>query len=179
MKATININKTNIKNLLSEMIVIYSTKEQENKHILEYFDKVGIKHKKHSMLTCDYTAILPKNDELGLPFDITLEKEILIERKAHLDELCNNIVSERSAFENEWIRAKETQSDLYLVIESGCLNDIEKHKYRSTYNEKAYYNTLLSWRDKYNFQIDFVTKELMGKHILRLLQLKLKHILEE
>ena len=178
MKANIIIKPKNIAQLLQQVQIIYSTKEQENSHILSYFDKVGIKYKKASMLTCDYSAFLPKNEELGLPFDITLESEILIERKAHLNELANNICQERSAFQNEWIRARETGASLYLVIEDGSFADIEEHRYRSQYNEKAYYNTLLSWREKYGFHVDFVNKQLVGKHIIRLIQLKLKHILE-
>ena len=190
MQATIKIKPTNIEKLLKTMIIIYAKNEQENQHILDHFDKVKIKHKAVTMKTCDYSAIIPKNEELGLPFDITLEKEILIERKAHLDELSANFLDrketetkaetlKRTAFNNEWIRAKESGAKLYLVIESGSFDDIDKHKYRSKYNEKAFYNTLISWRDNYGFQIDFVNKDLMGKHILRLIQLRLKHILEE
>lgn len=178
MIANIVIKPKNIEQLLKNIEIIYSTKEQENSHILQYFDSVNVKYRKASMPTCDYSAFLPKCEELGLPFDITLEKELLIERKAHLNELANNICQERSAFQNEWIRARESGASLYLVIESGSFADIDAHRYRSQYNEKAYYNTLLSWREKYGFHVDFVTKELIGKHILRLLQLKLKHILE-
>ena len=180
MKVTIKFKESVIKELLKTIVVIYSTKEQENKHILDYFDKKGIKHKRQSMETCDYSAYIPKNEELGLPFDITLEKEILIERKAHLDELSNNICNDRQAFFNEWVRAKESGATLYLVIEKGSWKDIRQHNYRSQYNEKAYYNTLLSWRDKFGFQVDFLnSNEEMGEHILRLIQLKLKKLLEE
>ena len=164
---------------MKEIVVIFSNEEKENSHILQYFDKHNIKYARKNIKTCDYTAMIPANEELGLPFDITLESEILIERKANLDELSLNCCQKRTEFENEWIRAKETGADLYLVIESGSLSDIQKHNYRSQYNEKAYYNTILSMANKYNFKVDFVTKELMPIHILRLLQLKLKHILEE
>ena len=179
MQVSIKIKKTNIDKLLKEIIVIYSTLEQQNQHILDYFDKQKIQHKKTTMKTCDYSAMILKNDELGLPYDITLEPVILIERKNSLEELSSNIANGRETFRNEWIRAKESGANLYLVVESGSFSDIDKHNYNARYNEKAFYNTLLSWQHDYNFKMHFVTKELIGKHILRLLQIQLKKLLEE
>lgn len=179
MKASIRISRTNIEKLLKHIVVIYSTEEKENAHILQYFDKHDIKYKRQAMETCDYTAMIPATPELGLPFDVTLEPEILIERKGSLEELAGNLSDKRTVFENECIRMKETGADCYLVIETGSFNEIDQHNYQSKFGEKAFYNTILSFEQKYNFRTHFVTKDLMAKHILRLLQLKLKHLLEE
>lgn len=179
MKATIQLKDCNIKKLIKQLVVLVDTREQENQHIIDYFDSKGIKWRNKALKTFDYSCELHKNEELGLPFAVSLENEIGIERKAHLTELAGNVTATRTAFEEKWQKAKFMTKDLYLVIEGGSWADIKDGKYRSELNPKSFYNTLISWRHKYGFRIDFVKKENCGEHIIRLLQDKLKKLLQE
>lgn len=179
MQASIKIRQCNIDKLIRQLVVLVDTRENENQHIIDCFNKKGIAWRSKALDTFDYSCELLKNDELGLPYDITLEREIGIERKNGLTELSSNFANGRNAFEEKWQRAKETTKNLYLVIEGGSWQDIKEQKYRTKINSKAFYNSLISWRTKYGFDIDFVKKENSGEHILRLLQDKLKKILEE
>jgi len=179
MQASIKIKQCNIEKLIKRLVILVDTREQENSHIVTYFDNKGIKWRNKALDTFDYSCELLKDDELGLFFDITLEREIGIERKNSLTELAGNFTSGRNAFEEKWQRAKETTKNLYLMIEGGSWKDIHEGNYRSQLSGKAFYNSLVSWRTKYGFDIDFVKKENSGEHILRLLQDKLKKILEE
>lgn len=179
MKASIKIRDCNIEKLIKQIVILVDTREQENGHIMDYFNKKGIKWRNKALETFDYTCELLKNEELGLPYDITLEREIGIERKNSLSELAGNFTHERNAFEEKWQKAKETTKNLYLMVEGGSWKDIHEGNYRSNFSGKSFYNSLISWRTKYGFDIDFVKPERSGEHIIRLLQDKLKKILEE
>ena len=113
-----------------------------------------------------------------MPFPVSLENEIGIERKAHLTELAGNVTATRTAFEEKWQKAKFTTKDLYLGIEGGSWADIKDGKYRSELNPKSFYNTLISWRNKYGFRIDFKERELRRAYY-KTLQDKLKKLLQE
>lgn len=183
MKVSIKLKDANIEKLIKQVVVYYDTREQENSHILKFFDKKGIRYKKKALKFCDYSAYLEANEELGLPFDVSLENVIAIERKGSggsgLTEIAHNFGDGRSAFENEWIRAHHSGANLYLIIENGSWEDIKNHKYIGQLNEKAFYNSLLSFRKKYGFQIDFVKSEDVGEHIYKLIGITLKKLLEE
>lgn len=183
MKVTLKLKDADIEKLVKQVCILYDTREQENSHILKYFDKKGIEYKRKALKFCDYSAYLKACPELGLPFDVSLENVIAIERKGSggsgLTEIAHNFGDGRSAFENEWIRAKESGANLYLIIENGSWEDIKTHKYNSQLNEKALYNSLLSFRKKYGFQIDFIKTEDVGEHIYKLIGITLKKLLEE
>ena len=61
-----------IKELLSGLVILVDTREQRNSHILKYFDSHKIPHKKRKLDYGDYSAYLPKNEELGIQRDIYL-----------------------------------------------------------------------------------------------------------
>ena len=179
MRATISIKQCNIDKLISRLVVLIDTREQSNQHITQYLDKKGVQWRLKALETVDYSCELKANVELGLPFDITLENEIGIERKNSLTELAGNFTQGRSAFEEKWQKAKATINNIHLVVEGGSWKDIREGCYRSDFKSKSFYNSLISWRTKYGFKIDFVNPEFSGEHILRLLQDKLRKVLEE
>lgn len=183
MRVSLKLKDTDIDKLIKQVCVLVDTREQENSHILQFFDKKGIQYRKKGLKYCDYSAELKASAELGLPFDVSLENIICIERKGSggngLNELAGNFTKGRDAFENEWIRAKASGADLYLIVENGSWEDIKNHNYNSLFNEKSFYNSLISWRKKYSFQIDFCKTENVGEHIYKLIGTTLKKILEE
>ena len=165
------------------MKIIVDSREQENKHILGFFDQKKIPYIIRKLNQGDYSAFLSANPELGLPFDISLENVVAIERKgasgSGLSEIAGNFTTGRQAFENEFIRASKNCKNFYLLIENGSWDKIKRHEYRSEMQPKALYNSLLSWRKKYGFHIDFVEAENSGEHICKLLATTLKKLLEE
>lgn len=50
-----------LKALLSSMIVLVDTREQINEHVTAYFDKKKIAYTSMKLDTGDYSAMLPKN----------------------------------------------------------------------------------------------------------------------
>lgn len=182
MRVDIDIPNASVDKLARQLVVLVDTREQENAHITNYLEKHNVPCIVRKLNQGDYSAILKANPDLGLPFDISLEKEIAIERKGSggngLSEIAGNFTSGRQAFENEFIRASKSVKNFYLVIENGSWDGISKHQYRSDMNPKALYNSLISWRKKYGFHIDFVESENTAEHILKLLSVTLKKMLE-
>ena len=183
MKVQVHITDTQIDKLIKQMVILIDTREQENKHITDYFDKKKIPYVVRKLDYGDYSAMLTAAPELGLPFDVSLEHAVAVERKgasgSGLTEIAKNLTDGRQAFENEFIRASHSCEHFYLVIENGSWKAISEHKYRSEMSPKALYNSLISWRHKYGFQIDFVSSESVAEHLIKLFGTTLKKMLEE
>ncbi|PFY28799.1 nuclease, partial [Bacillus toyonensis] len=94
-------SESELKIILSTLEIIVDTREQKNQHVLDYFRKKKVPFKIRGMKTCDYSAMIPKNLEMGLTRDIYLTAGV--ERKNGIDELVESIKN-RTRFENELIR---------------------------------------------------------------------------
>ena len=70
------------------MVILHTTNEQKNQHILDYFDKKGIKHKAKALKTGDYSFMIEACPELGFVKDTYFTDELCIERKNSIDELA-------------------------------------------------------------------------------------------
>lgn len=182
MLAKIKIRQSNIDKLVRRMVVLIDSREQENKHITEYLDNRKIPYEVRGLESGDYSVMLKADAELELPFDLSLENLVAVERKGSgggLSEIAGNFTNGRTAFENEFIRAKEKGTMMFLVIEDGSWEDIEKGNYRSEMHPNSLYASLLSWERKYDIHIHFVTKAWTAVHIVKILASALKKILEE
>ena len=109
-----------IKQRLKELVVICDTREQVNGHVTSWLDRNHIQHKSRTLETGDYSVMLG---------DITFEDEVVVERKANLDEIAGNFTAGRERFEREMIRA-ELQPQSFAA-------------------------TLLSWQARFNLTIIF------------------------
>lgn len=154
---------TEVKKLLDSMVVLVDTREQENRHLLSYFDKKKIPHEKKALSTADYSCMIPKNEELGICRDIYFTDSILVERKASLDELAGNLTKDRTRFESELIRAKG--ANIALMIENATYADLVMGRYRSEYKPKSFVATLATFSARYGLDVNFVPKELAGNWI--------------
>lgn len=186
MKVNLKLTDNNINKAIKTMRIIIDSRESNNDNIINYFNKKKIPYVIRKLDFGDYSAEILKNDEIGLPFDVSLEKRVVIELKHSgenhngLEELSGNFTNDRTRFENEFIRSqKEYGIQVYLVVGNGSWDGIKNHNYRSLLNENAFYNSLLSWERKYNLKIHFVSEENIGEHIYKVLGTNLKKILEE
>lgn len=55
--------------LLKSIIILVDTREQQNEHILKYFDTHDIVHEKMKLNHGDYSFYVPKNLDLGIVRD--------------------------------------------------------------------------------------------------------------
>ena len=143
------------------MVILHDTAEKNNKHILDYFDNKGIKHKARSLKTGDYALMIEACPELGFAKDTYFTDELCIERKNSIDELAGNIKEHDERFFKELNRMINIKN-CYLLIENNRIDDIINHNYQSQYNELAFIRRLLGVQKTSNFYLNFVQKENMG-----------------
>lgn len=134
-----------LKSKLSKLTIICDTREQD-RHVEEYLAKNNIPHITRKLDTGDYSAQLD-----GLSF----ERDIVVERKRNLDEICGNFTVERERFEREFLRAKAYNTKVFLIVENASWSDIFLGNYRSKTNPKSLFGSLLSWMVRFNLTVTF------------------------
>lgn len=153
---------------LQKLTIICDTREQVNAHVTKYFDSKHIPHVSRKLDTGDYSATLG---------DMSMERDICIERKHNLDEICGNFTAERERFEREFLRAKAYGTKVVLIIENCSWADIFLGNYKSKVQPKSLVGSLLSWMVRYNITVTFCRPEETGKIIHGILYYSAKEML--
>lgn len=153
---------------MNDMTIICDTREQVNGHITKYFDKQKVPHITRKLDTGDYSA------QIGA---LSLERDIVIERKRNLDEICGNFTADRERFEREFLRAKAYGIKVVLIIENATWGDIFLGNYRSKVSPKSLLGSLLSWMVRFNVTVTFCKPEETGKLIHGILYYAAKEML--
>lgn len=141
------------KKILSSIVYIVDTREKVNDHILNIFDKKGTKYVVKKLDFGDYSFYIPKDEELGIMKDLWFDKEVVIERKASLEELSNNLTKERTRFEEELALGPPNK---VLLIENAFYTDVVTGNYNTNFNKKSFLATLHSFWFKYNCPFVFM-----------------------
>lgn len=139
--------------LLKSIVVLVDTREKENLHILDYFDSKNIKYAKKALSQGDYSFYLPANEELSIPRDLLFSGDIVIERKASLEELSGNLSQQRDRFEKELSLVK---GKIFLLIENANYHDIYNGNYKTDYNKKSFLGSIHSFEHKYELPFFFM-----------------------
>lgn len=151
-----------LKILLGSLIFTIDTREQENKHITDYFDSKNIQWRNEKMDTSDYGVVIPQNVELGIMKDTYIK--VGLERKNSIDELASSIKAER--FENELIRSMDMR---FTLIVEDTFENLLLGNYRSEYGSAALMARLKSFEARYGFTTVFINKvssaEYIQKHL--------------
>lgn len=133
------------------MTIIIDSNEKVYDHIEKYFQKNSIPHKVRKLETGDYTAMIG---------DMTLENDVVIERKASIDEVCSNLASnDRLRFEREMIRAKAHGIKVFWLIENATWSDIFIGNYRSKASRQSVIASILTFTARYNLTLIFCKPE--------------------
>jgi len=159
-----NYTEGELKALLKSMKVVIDTREEQNKHILEYLEKKKVEVINKKMDFGDYSFMIPQNTDLAIERDLYFFNDIVIERKFSLGELSNNLTKDRTRFESELLRKKDAK--FILMVENGSWEKIKAKMYTSEYKPQSYLATLYSYMARYNIQINFVTKDFAPEFIL-------------
>ena len=164
MQVQYKFTDTELKKLFAEnMTVIVDTREQENQHILDYFNKGKVKYITKKLDSGDYSVKLTANPELGTLRDLYIP--VMIEKKNSIDELASSF-KDRTRFESEFIRAAGAGTKIYLLVEDGNgYDNLLNGKYRSEYEPKALLASLKSFECRYNFGTSFIDKKNTGNFI--------------
>lgn len=175
---------TEITKLLKEnLVIIYDTREQENSHILTYFDKAKVTYDKKKIDEGDYTAIITKRPDMGIHRDLYFK--VAVERKNSVDELAGNLAEETDSRDNirlerELERARHKGIMMLLIVEDkDGLENIVKGNYRSQYKPQSFYAKLKSIHVKFLNGVQFEAKENSGREILAFLKYAVRYFLKE
>ena len=139
-----------INELVNSMVILVDSRERKADHITESFDKNKITYKKKALDYGDYSFLLPANDKLSIPRDLSFASEVIIERKASLEEISGNLTNGRDRFEKELALAPKTK---VLLIENANYSDVATGNYDTKYNKKSFLASLHSFWFKYNIFI--------------------------
>jgi hypothetical protein len=145
-----------LKEILSSMVVIVDTAEQVYDHITDVLDQQGIKWVRQNLDYGDYSFIIEGK---------SYEKEIVIERKAHMEELSGNFSEGRERFGKEFERANKDNAKMILMVEDGSYDKLIKHKYNTDMNVESYKATLFTFKARYGISFEFVESHLSAMFI--------------
>lgn len=120
-----------IKTLLKNICIIVDTREQVWGNIEEYFKKNNIQYRREKLNQGDYSACLVSNEEtmpLGVIRDMYFDNEIVIERKASIDELAGNMKEpDRTRLKKEFSYLKSRGTKIHFFMEEPTLDEEIKH----------------------------------------------------
>lgn len=105
-----------IDDLLKRTVVMVDSREKQNKHILDYLEKCGIKYETATLSYGDYSFRIQLSDHESIFF----HDSIVVERKCGLSELSNNLAQQRDRFEREFMKACKEHCKVYLMVEDSA-----------------------------------------------------------
>ena len=164
-----------LKTLLSSIVVLVDSREKENRHILEGLDSRHIQYQTQGLNYGDYSFMLPMNIELGIVRDMYFNNQIVIERKGSLEELSSNLATYRDRFEAELLRCR---GKMILMIEGSSYQDIFYHSYNTKLSEKAFFTSLMSFKARYDIDIEFVDSQFSWYYIYNVFYYYLRNYLK-
>lgn len=157
--------------------IIIDTREKEIDHIIKAFEKNNVPYEKRSLPIGDYIVEGPSG----------YVPNVVIERKASIDEIISNLLDTATKDENgnnrftrELIRAKKANKKFILLIEDEKFYiNLLKGNYRSKMNPKAAKGQIMSLQAKYpNLSIMPIEKKLVGSYIHSVLYYALREDLK-
>jgi ERCC4-type nuclease len=168
-------NHFEIDEMLSNMIIIYDTREQDTPALHKRLEGFGCPSERIKLDYGDYSCktIDPSGEE------INLSNVSVVERKMNLDELCNCFTKGRQRFENEFKRAISDNAKVHLLVEEGNYEKMFNGSYRSRLNPDALIASYLAWAERYNIQLHFCHKETTPRLIYKIMYYALKCHLEK
>ncbi|MBP3931762.1 MAG: ERCC4 domain-containing protein [Peptostreptococcaceae bacterium] len=159
-----------MKILLNNLCVLVDTREQVWNNIEEYFKKSNIQYRREKLNQGDYSICIMSNEEtkpLGINRDMYFDNEIVIERKASIDEVAGNMKEpDRTRLKKEfsYLKSKGTKIHFFLQDENYDIN-LRKGAYRSEYNPKALFGSIKTFESEFGFIVRPVHESIIGSEI--------------
>lgn len=168
------MHPVDLSNSLDSMTVIIDTREQPTKLSKIRYKQFEVPFRREKLDFGDYSA------ECTLPDGGTfsLSKIASIERKQSLDELAHCYCQDRPRFEREFIRAKDANAKVYLLIENASWEKAYSGLYRSKMRPESLVASITAWLARYRCQLIFCKEETSGKLIHDILYREMKQALE-
>lgn len=161
-----------LKQILSNLVILIDTREQKNDHIITFLESKGINYIVKKLDFGDYSCMLPKGSFKGQARDIYFSDEIVIERKACIDELAANFKEDGVRLKTELAHLNKYNIKFFIFVEDPNYDqNIRTGNYRSEYNPKSLYNRIKkSIEIRYNTLVRPISKKIIGSEIYNTLE---------
>lgn len=168
-----------IDEILQTFQIIADTREQNTPRASERFKAFGVPVQRATLNYGDYCGNITLPDGPLYDGSGRISAPCCIERKMSLDELASCFTRGRDRFQREFDRAVEKNARVYLLVENGSWEAIQRHRYRSKYHPKAFQASLAAWTVRYNMTPIFCKAETSGDLIREILYRDMKERLEK
>lgn len=158
-----------ISNQLDGMVCLCDTREQPTARAKKRLASIGLPIERVALPFGDYSARCGALDLSG---------KVVIERKMDLDELAHCYCQDRPRFEREFLRAKDADAKIYLLIENASWEKAYSGLYRSKMRPESLVASITAWLARYRCQLIFCREETSGKLIHDILYREMKQALE-
>lgn len=159
------MNGYDIENALKTLTVIVDTREQNTPQAKKRYRDIALPVEREKLDFGDYSAKVEADGT-----EIRFDSQFAIERKMSFGELCQCFCKGRARFEREFLRAKQANAKLYLLIEDGGFDKAIAGRYNSQMNPNALIGSIFSFLAKYECQIIFVSAENSGRIIREIIK---------
>ena len=161
-----------IKKILDNMVVIVDSREQNNQHIIEFFNKKNIPYKTIKNDFGDYTAMLPAGTLTGFTSDIYFDRDIAIERKNSIDEIAGNLKEDAARIKKELAHMNKYDIKYFFFVEDKNFHEnLRNGNFRSQYDPFTLMQRIKKGIEaEYNTVIIPIDKKFIGSEIYYTLQ---------
>lgn len=160
-----------VQECLNTMTILVDTREQPSDRARKRYNAFSCPYRREKLDYGDYSATFVLDDS---------EQRIkaTIERKMNLEELSSCLTHDRDRFQREFERASEDGASIYLLVEDASWESLINGRYKTQFNQKAFFASLTAWIARYNIKPIFCKKEISGKLIYQILYREMKERLE-
>ncbi|NFK66117.1 ERCC4-type nuclease [Clostridium botulinum] len=161
-----------MKKILDNMTVVVDSREQNNQHILDFFNKKKIPYKVIKNDFGDYTAMIPAGTINQFTTDIYFDRDIAIERKNSIDEIAGNLKEDAARLKKELAHMNMHDIKYFFFVEDKDFHEnLRNGNYRSQYDPFTLMQRIKKGIEaEYNTVIVPVDKKCMGSEIYYTLQ---------
>ena len=161
-----------MKKILDNMVVIVDSREQNNQHIIEFFNKKNIPYKTIKNDFGDYTAMLPAGTLTGFTSDIYFDRDIAIERKNSIDEIAGNLKEYAARIKKELAHMNKYDIKYFFFVEDKNFHEnLRNGNFRSQYDPFTLMQRIKKGIEaEYNTVIVPIDKKFIGSEIYYTLQ---------
>ena len=167
-----------VEEILKTFRIIVDTREQETPKAQHRYRAFGVPYERGTLNYGDYSANITIDDNPLYDLEKPICSKCIVERKMSLDELAICFTSGRDRFEREFQRAKDNGARIFMVVENGSYERIQRHDYKSRFHPNAFLSSLTAWIVRYDIKLTFCQTMTSGLLIKEFLYRDIKEQLE-
>lgn len=160
-----------MKKILDSLVILVDTRENANKHIIDFFEKKKIPYSVEKLQFGDYSCKIPKGTLDMFTTDIYFTNDFVIERKASIDELAGNLKEDGARLKKELAHLNMYQIKYLVYVEDKNFEEnLRTGSFRSQYDPYTLMRRLYCLESEYNTVFVPVDKKIIGSKIANKMQ---------